>query len=252
MLTPRPAPWLHLALRRFAAAVLVLAAGVAAPARAADTLPPVVVVELFTSQGCSTCQPADAFLAELARRPDLVALEFHVSLWDFLGWSDPLAKPAFTERQHGYLAAMGGRYPYTPQMVISGQQHEIGSNRDRVEQAIAAVRDSLPPGPTVTVRRVDAGHLQIEIGAATIRDQYDLILVGYDSRHETKVENGRNKGRNLVNTQVVRSLERIGDWSGDAVDMTIAIPPVDGGCAILVQKPNYGPILAAGNIGFNY
>ncbi len=252
MLTPRRAPLLLPALRCFAAAILMLAAGQAASARAAETLPPMVVVELFTSQGCSTCQPADAFLAELAQRPDIVALEFHVSLWDFLGWSDPLAKPAFNERQHGYLSAMGGRYPYTPQMVISGQRHEIGSNRDRVEQVIAAVQSSLPKGPAVTVRRVDAGHLQVEVSAAAVGDQYDLVLVGYDSRHETEVENGRNKGRNLVNTQVVRSLERIGDWSGDAVAMTVAIPPVDGGCAILVQKPNYGPILAAGNIGFNY
>ncbi|MGE4219502.1 MAG: DUF1223 domain-containing protein, partial [Alphaproteobacteria bacterium] len=226
MLTPRHAPRPCPGFRRLAAAVLVLAGFAAGPAEAAETAPPAVVVELFTSQGCSTCPPADAFLAELSRRPDIVALEFHVGLWDFLGWNDPLAKAEFSERQHGYLAAMGGRYPYTPQMVIGGRRHEIGSNRDRVEQAILAVQASLTAQPDIAVRRLDSGHLQIDIGAAAAKDAYDLVLVAYDSRYETDVENGRNKGRRLVNTHVVRSLERIGSWSGSAVSVTVPMPRV--------------------------
>lgn len=244
---PRPVP----AIRRILAAAAILA-GAAAAEATAETLPPMVVVELFTSQGCSTCPPADEFLAELARRPDIVALEFHVGFWDFLGWNDPLAKAAFTDRQQAYLAAMGGRYPYTPQMVIGGRRHEIGSNRARVEHAIDQVRRALSGRPDVTLRRIDAQRLRIEVGPADVEERHDLMLVAYDSRHETEVESGRNKGRRLVNTQVVRHLERIGGWDGDAVSVTVAIPQVDGGCAVLVQKPGHGPIVAAGNIGFNY
>ena len=95
------------------------------PVAANDEL--TVVVELFTSQGCSSCPPAEAFLGELATRPNVVALEFHVDYWDYIGWQDPFGSPAYTKRQRGYSASMGTPYVYTPQMVIQGRIHEVGS-----------------------------------------------------------------------------------------------------------------------------
>src|SRR6059036_991639 len=103
----------------------------AAPGRAADNRPP-VVVELFTSEGCSSCPPADAFLGELAQRPDIVALAFHVDYWDYIGWKDPYASPLTTQRQHDYAAALHLHMVYTPQMVVDGRADVVGSERSDV------------------------------------------------------------------------------------------------------------------------
>ena len=121
---------------------------------AADTGSP-VVVELYTSQGCSSCPPAEAFLGELAKRPNVIALEFHIDYWDYIGWKDPFASPDYTARQRAYSARMGERYVYTPQMLIQGQTHEVGSKRYLVEKKIALIRDNASPGPEVVLKKVD-------------------------------------------------------------------------------------------------
>src|SRR3546814_8056233 len=131
-------------------AAALLAVTLTAPLQAAeDSAQHPVVVELFTSQGCSSCPPAEAYLADLAARKDVIALEYHVDYWDFIGWKDLFAKPEFTARQHSYVEALGGREVYTPQLVIAGATHEVGSHRDEVERQIVKLRRDVDEGPAV-------------------------------------------------------------------------------------------------------
>src|SRR5277367_5521376 len=116
------------------AILLVLALMLSSVAQAGETRP--VVVELFTSQGCNSCPPADAYLGELAKRPDVLALSLHVDYWDYIGWRDPFAQHAFTLRQRDYSHALSERYVYTPQMVINGQLQGVGSQRGDIERLI--------------------------------------------------------------------------------------------------------------------
>lgn len=212
-----------------------------------------VVVELFTSQGCNSCPPADAYLQELARRDDIVALEFHVDYWDYIGWADPFAKPAFTNRQRRYAANLEQRYVYTPQMVIDGWRHEIGSKRSAVEMAIKLARqDKLDFTPSVTLTHGDNG-VAVSIDGPDAPRSFDIVLVSFDKKHETKVKRGENAGRTMTNAHVVRSLDTVGNWKGGAMDLALSDEqvPGDGGCAVLLQEKGGGRILAAALMSFS-
>jgi len=156
------------------------------------------VVELFTSQGCSSCPPADALLTELAADPALLALDFHVTYWDRLGWKDPFSLPAATDRQRHYASHLGLDTIYTPQMVVGGRREMVGSDRGAVRAALTAARQE----PEVFVRiQEQAGRIVVDVGpgpgAAT------LVLVGYDTRHDTPIHAGENGGRTLHEVNVV-------------------------------------------------
>ena len=217
---------------------------------AADTDSP-VVVELYTSQGCSSCPPAEAFLGELAKRPNVIALEFHIDYWDYIGWKDPFASPDYTARQRAYSARMGERYVYTPQMVIQGQTHEVGSKRYLVEKKIALIRDNASPGPEVVLKKVD-NSVQVTVNGKPGDDAYDVFFVTFDAKHETKILRGENRGKVLANTNVVRAFEHSGRWTGDSFQelMSLAGKKGDGGCAVIVQKANQGPITAAAVLAY--
>jgi hypothetical protein len=211
-----------------------------------------VVVELFTSQGCSSCPPAEAFMRDLAKRDDLIALEFHVDYWDYIGWKDRFAKREFTERQEGYVGSLKGRYKYTPQMVVGGVSHAVGSNRAAIEAEIERRKSASVEGPEIEVHKED-GAIVAKIGAGAASGVYDIVFVTFDKPHSTEVKRGENRGRTLVNAQVVRDYEMLGSWSGTPVDLRIPIAgrPGDGGCAILVQKRGYGEIVAAVSLPFD-
>ena len=215
----------------------------AGPAEAAGP----VVVELFTSQGCSSCPPADAYLRELADRPDVLALAFHVDYWNYIGWTDPFATRWATQRQRNYGKSLGQRYVYTPEMVVAGAAHEIGSERAAVERLITAHRAD--PGPNVTLSRREDGSVALSVAASATAAPATLWLVRFDREHETKVARGENGGRTLRNVRVVRAIDEIGTWSGDALELTLAQERLrgagDGGCAVLVQAADAGPILGA-------
>lgn len=217
---------------------------------AADSDNP-VVVELYTSQGCSSCPPAEAFLGELADRPNLIALEFHVDYWDYIGWKDPFGSPIYVERQRNYSATLGERYVYTPQMVIQGKTHEVGSKRYLVEKKIATVRDTADAGPEVVLKRV-GDSVQVTVTGQGESSDYDIFFVTFDAKHETKVLRGENRGETLVNTNVVRAFERVGEWSGDPVELMVSLAGKkgDGGCAVIVQESNQGPIAAAAVLAY--
>lgn len=231
----------------------------ARPVLAAGRTPP-VVVELFTSQGCSSCPPAEAFLAELADREDVIALEFHVDYWDYIGWKDPFADPRYTARQRSYNTLFGSPYNYTPQMVVDGRAHEVGSRRSAVEARIEAasmkrMMEAQEHGAVnLSMSHGDDGTLVIRLtGDPPDSGPYRAIVVGFDSRHETEVLRGENTGRSLVNAHVVRSMTKIGPaWSGGDAEFRIDLSQIagDGGCAVLIQNPNTGRIATAQRMMF--
>ncbi len=215
-----------------------LAALTALPARAGPPGP--VVVELFTSQGCSSCPPAEAFLSELVRtRADVLALSFHVTYWNDLGWRDPFSLAAATARQRAYAKLLPSEV-YTPQMVVDGTRDVVGSDRAGVLAAIAAAAASRRAGPTLSVTRQD-GQTAIAIGAG--EGAADLVLVGYDRQHRTAVGRGENAGRTLTESNIVRSLVIVGSWHGAALDIVVPTPP--GDCLAVLMQARDGRMLTA-------
>lgn len=217
---------------------LVLATVVAASGHAKDAP---VVVELFTSQGCSSCPPADTFLTELARqRRDVLPLAFHVTYWDSLGWKDPYSLDAATARQRDYARHLRDDGVYTPQMVVDGTTGFVGSDRARGLSVIAgAALKSVP----VSVAR-DGQGLLVRVGSGG--GQARILLVGFDPWHETHIGRGENGGRTLVESNIVRSLTPIGAWSGSAVELRTP-PPSGQGFAVLLQAED-GRIIGAARL----
>lgn len=201
-----------------------------------------VVVELFTSQGCSSCPPANANLIRLAGRPGVLPLSFSVTYWDRLGWKDTFGKPEFTERQAIYEPALGERNSFTPQIVVNGRLSAVGGNVADVDARIAAARSD--PGPDVSI---GAGEVSIGAGKAPAGGA-DVWLVRYDPKiQQVAVGRGENARRTLPHANVVRELRRIGGWDGGAVSLDL--PGAGGGLktAVLVQARRGGPILGAAN-----
>jgi hypothetical protein len=193
------------------------------------------VVELFTSEGCSSCPPADALLAELAGRPDVLALSFHVDYWDRLGWKDPFSSPDATRRQHGYAELLGLATVYTPQIVVDGRWQAVGSDRTEVEQALGSARHNRDDVPVAL--EVDHGRAQIAMGRGGDGAAATLLLIGFDRRHVTAVVRGENGGRTLSHADVVRSIEEVARFDGRA--RTIEVPirsPSDRVAAILQAR----------------
>ena len=231
--------------------VLAVAAGLAAaaqgPARAQAAL---TVVELYTSQGCSSCPPADAFLSDLAERADVLALSFHVDYWDYIGWKDPFASKAFTQRQRAYQGTFRRGYIYTPQMIVQGAFDATGSDRVSINRAISQAGGF----PRVRVRidyRPDGG-LDVRIGGGTPGAPMGVWLALFDSLHVTKVRRGENRGRTVRNVNVVRSLVKIGVWTGKRAKILVPAKDLDrgkrDGGAVFIQADRKGPILGAARV----
>lgn len=195
------------------------------------------VVELFTSQGCSSCPPANANLRALADRPDVLALSFSVTYWDHLGWKDTFARPEFTQRQVDYEKPLGEDGPFTPQIVVDGDSDTVGNERGAIEKLIAAShRDHSPV--------LQLADDKVHVGAAPKRSA-QVWLVRYDPRlQEVPIGAGENSGVTLPHRNVVRALTLLGTWDGAERDFVL--PKADGGLktAVLLQVPRGGPIFA--------
>lgn len=209
----------------------------------AVTLARPVVVELFTSEGCSSCPPADAYLSELSRnRPEVLPLAFHVTYWNSPGWTDPYSLDAATRRQAGYGARLGDG-SYTPEMLIDERQGLVGSDRRAVEAAIAAAwkTDEVSVGLN-GVRR--SGTLSVRVGAASGGGQ--VLLIGYDAEHVTSVGRGENSGRTLRESNIVRSVRSLGEWSGASLKIESELLAGER-AAVLIQSPD-GVIIGAARV----
>jgi hypothetical protein len=207
--------------------------------------PSPVVVELFTSQGCSSCPPADALLGELAQRPNIVALALHVDYWDYIGWKDPFASPALTRRQRDYADALGLRMVYTPQMVVDGRIDVVGSHRSEVESAI--VESAARPKLAVRIEDDGRGGHRVVIPAGDSSEEATVWLAVLDSEQETRVGRGENSGRTLKEFNIVREWRRIGSWNGSAIMLPLEATPGEdrNACAVVVQSGATGPVLGA-------
>jgi hypothetical protein len=202
-----------------------------------------VVVELFTSQGCSSCPPADEYFGELAKRDDVLALAWHVDYWDALGWKDTFSDAAFTRRQYGYAKAMEEGGVYTPQIVIDGRSEGVGSRRKEIA---AKLDEAKSRGEHIALRRLhDASGDRIEIGAAIDRSApATLWLVRYVKAETVRIRRGENAGRDILYRNIVRGIAPLGNWNGR--QKTVALPPLSTDAyAVLLQMDGQRAILGA-------
>ena len=211
--------------------------------QAARAAPAPVVVELFTSQGCSSCPPADALLAEIVRtRPDVLALGLHVTYWDRLGWRAPFSLPAATARQRSYAALVRDGAIYTPQLVAGGRHQAIGSDRGAVTAAISAARATAGQ-VTLTLTLVAtagpaADPTAVTLSAGPGTGAGTLWLIGYDPQHVTPVRGGENGGRTLTEANVVRAMMPAGAWTGTAAVFRAPRPAGERVAALLQADDN--------------
>jgi hypothetical protein len=206
------------------------------------------VVELFTSQGCSFCPRADQMLAAMAREPGVVAVSFPVDYWDYIGWRDTLASPAFTARQRAYAEAHGEAQVYTPQIIVNGLAGVAGGDRDEIQKTIKAVAGA-DGALTVPMHLSQAdGHFSIEVaeGGGGPAGVFVLRVVRSST---VNIQRGENAGRVVTYTNVVRAIDKVGDWNGQTATFEMPRTPVSGeGFVVLIQKgtpERPGAILAA-------
>lgn len=211
------------------------------------------VLELFTSQGCSSCPPADALLHTYAERGDIIALTMPVDYWDYLGWKDTLASPKFSARQRAYAKDRGDGRVYTPQMIVNGTVHVNGRSQTDIDRAIAASAMRLETMRVAISAKVDRdGHLRIQVGGAAAGSEIKeatVWLAIIQKEVEIPVRSGENHGKTLKYYNVVRDLTPIGMWDGKPAEYRLnrdtIIQPGAGSCAILMQRGKAGPILGA-------
>lgn len=243
-----PLAHLKATLRRAARAALVSALAVGplvAGAAQAQEGTPGVLVELYTSQGCSACPPADAMMHELAGREDVIALALHVDYWDYIGWKDTFADPVYTARQKSYARAQGARHVYTPQMIIGGADVIVGAKPMKVGEHLMAHLQGQRHLDLRARRAGDVVHLSAPRPAQATRAPLVIHLVRYTAQADVAVTRGENAGRTLHHVNVVTDWQVVGDWSGAApLDMSV---PVSGPDPVVVIVQEQGPrlVLAA-------
>jgi len=222
------------------AAALALSTLAAGWATGALAQAPLQVVELYTSQGCSSCPPANAALAQISGRPDILALSFGVTYWDDLGWKDTFAQKKFTDRQWDYARGLRHANVGTPQVVVNGRLDVVGQSVPEIDQALRRAAQA-PGGPQVTLA---AG--QVEVAGAAPKRPADVWLVRYDPKTvQVSIRRGENGGKTLPHKNVVRELTRLGGWRGGPARYAIPAGPAGLKTAILLQAGPGGPILAA-------
>ena len=208
-------------------AALLGAAIVVAPAAQAGE--PRAVIELFTSQGCSSCPPADKLLGELARDPTLVTMSLAVDYWDYLGWKDTLALHGHSNRQRAYSLARGDREVYTPQVVVNGVLHVLGSDKAAIERAIAQTRENAKTLALPVKMKIADGKVTVDVPAADGNpDSAEVWLCPITASAPVAIARGENSGHTLTYNNVVRRWVKLGVWSGKAETFSIALSDLSG------------------------
>jgi hypothetical protein len=226
---------------------------VASPASAEDK-DPLAVVELFTSQGCNSCPPADAALVELLNEGSVLPLAFHVDYWNYLGWKDTLSSRENTERQHGYAHNMRRTMVYTPQVVINGRAEMTGSNLQGIRNAVTLLK-AAGEGLSVPVRATIRNG-EIDITIAEGEGKADVVIAYFKAEEKVKITRGENAGKTLTYVNSVSKLQTIGMWDGEAAAFKLPLSVMAGndydGCAVLLQAfdetGSPGPIYGAATV----
>jgi hypothetical protein len=220
-------------------ALAALALALSPPAGAVERSapPPPVLVELFTSQGCSSCVEANALLGALARRPDVIALTYAVGYWDYLGWRDTFAKPEFATRQRAYAASLRRTSVYTPEIVVNGTGHAQGADRAKVLALVAA------GGAPAPARIAMQGEDDVIVSGPSPQAPADVWLIQYRPQPAyVAIKHGENAGVTMPHFNVVTNVQLLGQWRGGALRFNAAC---DGACVVVVQLPRGGAVLAA-------
>ena len=204
-----------------------------------------VVVELYTAQGCASCGEANAYVAKLAERKDVLALTFPVDYWDYLGWADTFAKPEFADRQKAYVARLSLREPYTPQVVVDGRAEAAGQKSDRVEKLLRDAERSPSNPPDIRFigpRRVDVGSGRAPKGGG------EVWLIRYDPREQdVAVKSGDNRGQTIEHKNVVREVKRLGAWRGKPTAFRLPSASDEGlKSVVIVQAGRGGRVIGVG------
>jgi hypothetical protein len=201
------------------------------------------VVELFTSQGCSSCPPADALLGELSQLPNVLALSFHVDYWDSIGWRDHFALPIARERQRRYVETLGLSSAFTPQVVVDGRSSFVGSDKRRILAAVAEPLNRIP-----IIVEVARGDITITVPERPDHERYDVNLIAYVPHAATNVGRGENSGRTLEEFNIVRQFRSLGVWNGQDSVFRAPLDSFPGDAtrvAVLVQRAQQGPIVGS-------
>lgn len=226
-----------MSLRLFAFSIAVGAAALL-PAHGAAAGEARAVIELFTSQGCSSCPPADKLLGQLSSDPSLITLSLPVDYWDYLGWKDTLALHSHTLRERAYAEVRGDRAVYTPQAVINGKVAVVGNDRDAIDRAIAASGSALHVPVTL---KIDGGKVVADVaGGQGTAGRAEVWLCPTTGQAVVKIMRGENTGHEIAYTNVVRGWIKLGDWSGQAQSFSAPLSDVSGegidGFTVLVQR----------------
>lgn len=206
-----------------------------------------VVVELYTSQGCSSCPPADAILHKLADRDDVIALALHVDYWDYIGWKDPFGDPAHAVRQRAYAAAGNRRSIYTPEMIVGGTTDIVGAKPMALSKAIADYARQPQRAEMTLVRNGDMLNIEAsKLGA--INGPMTVHMLRYTPTQTTKIKRGENQGKTLAYANVVDGWSVLGTWDG-AAPLSLSVPLVgDKPAVVILQEAKVGPIVAAARL----
>ena len=227
------------------AAALFTKPGIAGPARP-------VVVELFTSQGCSSCPPADAFLETLTGRPGVVAISYHVDYWDYLGWRDTLGSAEYSQRQYDYAKSRGDSDVYTPQLIINGVQHFVGSQTSKVSTGITEARANGAPWIDIAMSD-NKTDIMIDIAAGAPMNKATLWLMAYSPSISTEIKKGENAGKTIAYHNVVRKMVPAGMWHGEPSKIVLpresVIPEDCKGWVALLQEGKVGRVMGVATGG---
>jgi len=228
-----------------AAAALACAAVVFSATHATGADAPKATIELFTSQGCSSCPPADKLIGEFSRDSSLVTMSLAIDYWDYLGWKDTLALKGHGKRQQAYARVRGDREVYTPQVVVNGMMHVAGSDRAAIDRAIEVTRRDGSVMQVPVKIAITGDTLTVDVpAAADPRGPAEVWLLPITKKIPVAIDRGENRGHTITYTNVVRKWVKLGEWSGNAETFSVSIKDFQNGeidsLAVMVQSGNSG------------